>query len=218
MSTDRLTDVGPPLPSHTAPMNSRSGPPAHAPLDPVWLAGRTNEELVSIMTQVSAELQSRHLETTVEVAAHNGQMSFPEVKAALTEFARRPHVSTKTPAEAAFSTWRIILASPDPLRPPLGLELFDDVTIGRLAEDSRPEIDLRPYDGAVKGVSRQHALLRPTADSLLLFDLGSANGTYCNRERATLGHPLPVNDGDVISFGDLHFKVKIVSRPGTPAA
>jgi pSer/pThr/pTyr-binding forkhead associated (FHA) protein len=56
-------------------------------------------------------------------------------------------------------------------------------------------------------------MLRPTKDNLLLADMGSTNGTYCNEERVTLGDPKAVQNDDIISFGALHMRVKIVSRP-----
>jgi pSer/pThr/pTyr-binding forkhead associated (FHA) protein len=80
-------------------------------------------------------------------------------------------------------------------------------------EGMKPDIDLTKYDGEELGVSRQHATLRPTKDELVLLDLGSRNGTFCNATQVKLGAPQKVKDGDTISFGGLHFKVQIVSQP-----
>ncbi len=48
----------------------------------------------------------------------------------------------------------------------------------------RPDINLTPYDALKKGVSRLHvAIERSEEDTLILIDLGSANGTYLNNQR-----------------------------------
>jgi pSer/pThr/pTyr-binding forkhead associated (FHA) protein len=61
-------------------------------------------------------------------------------------------------------------------------------------------------------------MLRPTKNNLLLADVGSSNGTFHNRERIRLGEPKALEDGDIISFGAMHLRVKIVSRPGESAS
>jgi len=129
-------------------------------------------------------------------------------------FMRLPTHSEKTPDEIASTTWRLALVSSDELLPPLGIEVYDDIMIGRQI-DNDVDLDLTPYNAEELGVSRRHALLRPTYDSLYLFDQGSANGTFCNSERAWLGKPLLVSDGDVLSFGRLHLKVVILEYPGS---
>jgi pSer/pThr/pTyr-binding forkhead associated (FHA) protein len=63
------------------------------------------------------------------------------------------------------------------------------------------------------GVSRQHALLRPTLSQLLVHDLGSANGTYLNARMLIANTTAEVCDGDILSFGTLHLKVSIIKRP-----
>jgi pSer/pThr/pTyr-binding forkhead associated (FHA) protein len=48
-------------------------------------------------------------------------------------------------------------------------------------------------------VSRRHAVLRRDARGLVLEDLGSANGTWCNGEHVVWQQV--VNDGDRLRFG-----------------
>lgn len=55
-------------------------------------------------------------------------------------------------------------------------------------------------------VSRQHARLRLEEDIFMLYDLGSANGTFVNGARVE--KPVAVKDGDVIRFGDVEFTFK----------
>jgi cell division protein FtsW len=47
--------------------------------------------------------------------------------------------------------------------------------------------------------SRQHAAIRVQGDQVLLFDLGSRNGTLLNGERIT--SPTPVKLGDEVGIG-----------------
>jgi pSer/pThr/pTyr-binding forkhead associated (FHA) protein len=91
------------------------------------------------------------------------------------------------------------------------------VIIGRARGDVTPDLDLTPYEAERMGISRRHAMLRPTRDSLLLADVGSTNGTFHNSERVKLGEPKAVQDNDILSFGALHLRVKIASRPAGAA-
>ncbi|GAB4482295.1 MAG: hypothetical protein Kow00124_31020 [Anaerolineae bacterium] len=186
------------------------------PLDPAWIKVRTNEELVGLLYEISRELKSRLVRETEEVF----WVAAPESFQTLTsddafEFVRLPARSTRSADEARETTWRIVLIGSKPEHRPIAVEIFDDVTIGRKVEGAAaPDIDLTDYDADRLGVSREHALLRPTRDGLLLNDLGSTNGTFCDTERVRLGAPQLVKDHSVISFGGLHFKVRIVSQPG----
>lgn len=50
-------------------------------------------------------------------------------------------------------------------------------------------------------VSRQHARIRLQDDKFMLFDLGSANGTFVNGQRVE--QPYALTDGDVVRFGEV---------------
>src|SRR5688572_9076051 len=64
----------------------------------------------------------------------------------------------------------------------LAVQLAGRLTIGRqeLDTSNQVDIDLAPYGGRVKGVSRHHAALYRTCHTLSLVDLKSTNGTYLN--------------------------------------
>jgi FHA domain len=49
--------------------------------------------------------------------------------------------------------------------------------------------------------SRTHAELSVDGHALLLRDGGGMNGTYVNDTRLPAHHPMPLHDGDIISFG-----------------
>jgi pSer/pThr/pTyr-binding forkhead associated (FHA) protein len=50
-------------------------------------------------------------------------------------------------------------------------------------------------------ISRQHARIRVDDDQFLLFDLGSANGTYVNDQ--PVEEPVALQDGDRVRFGEV---------------
>lgn len=58
-------------------------------------------------------------------------------------------------------------------------------------------------------VSRQHARIRLEEDKFLLFDLGSANGTFVNGQRVE--QPVALAENDVVRFGEVEFTFKQLS-------
>jgi hypothetical protein len=186
-------------------------------LDQDWLRGKTREELVDMLIEIALALKSKSANDSTHVPAtvYAVPSDFPVYSANdFVDFVSLPFASIKSPAEAMLTAWRVVLIPHEAGQIPLALQIYDDTKLGRLAQGVRIDVDLTVYGAEELGVSREHALLRPEADGLLLFDLGSANGTYCNGTRAKLGHFLRLEDGDVLSFGQLHFKIMIVTRPG----
>ncbi len=114
---------------------------------------------------------------------------------------------------AARSTWgtaqfqsgaSIILHVRDAAEP-LMIQPARRLVFGRVDENSttRPDIDLSPFGAHEKGVSRQHAILEINEDTLILLDIGSANGTYLNGQRLAPNQPRVLRDGDEVRFGKL---------------
>lgn len=52
-------------------------------------------------------------------------------------------------------------------------------------------------------VSRHHAWIKPQEGEFLIFDVGSANGTFVNEEK--IEEPRHLESGDVVRFGDAEF-------------
>ncbi|GAB4581301.1 MAG: hypothetical protein Fur0022_40480 [Anaerolineales bacterium] len=129
------------------------------------------------------------------------------------EFTRLPRQSSKTPEQAALTTWRIVLICLNAEKIPIPLEIYDDILIGRSHGETIVDLDLSLYRGIEMGVSRLHARLRPTRENLLIFDEGSTNGTFCNFKNATIADPLTVANNDILTFGVLNFQLKIVRHP-----
>jgi len=113
-----------------------------------------------------------------------------------------------------FPRWRIELHGLGPGIAPLGLDICDDVIVGRGSgmEDS-PDLDLNPYEAFKMGISRHHMMLRPSRSQLYMIDLHSTNGTYYNSLRLSSGKAQPLQHEDTIGLGKLTFSVKIIASP-----
>jgi hypothetical protein len=117
-------------------------------------------------------------------------------------------------------TWRVQLKfgspSPDTI---VGLEIFSDVVLGRGKDgDLPPDVDLTALDATKLGVSRRHALIRPTPTKLFLLDLGSTNGTSLNAMPMGQGMTKALQSGDMVALGDLGFVIEIIETPPSPDA
>jgi hypothetical protein len=77
--------------------------------------------------------------------------------------------------------------------------------IGRydVSNAKQPDLDLTPYGGIEKGVSRHHAIISRSEDTLTIIDMGSANGTHLNGQRLVPDQPRLLRDGDEIRLGKL---------------
>jgi hypothetical protein len=117
-------------------------------------------------------------------------------------------------------TWRVQLKfgspSPDTI---VGLDIYGDVVLGRGKDgDSPPDVDLTALDAKKLGVSRRHALIRPTPTKLFLLDLGSTNGTSLNAMPMGPGMTKALQSGDMVALGDLGFVIEIIATPPPPDA
>lgn len=83
------------------------------------------------------------------------------------------------------------------------------LVLGRADESvsQQPDIDLGPFGALEKGVSRHHAALEMTDDTLILMDIGSSNGTFLNGLRLGPKQAHVLRDGDEIRLGKLAGRV-----------
>jgi hypothetical protein len=64
-----------------------------------------------------------------------------------------------------------------------------------------------------KSVSKIHAALRMTREgTLLAADTGSTNGTFINGRRIGYGEARPLEDGDVVGFGDVEVRFRKIEQ------
>ncbi|MGF1507609.1 MAG: FHA domain-containing protein [Chloroflexi bacterium] len=113
-------------------------------------------------------------------------------------------------------TWFVLFKFAEPApRVTLGLVIYDDVVMGRGSDSgkSMPDVDLTNLDAKQLGVSRRHALIRPTGRNLFLIDLGSTNGTYVNTIPVSKGMAQAIRTADTVSLAGLIFEVEIVATP-----
>jgi hypothetical protein len=107
--------------------------------------------------------------------------------------------------------WYILLTPAESHAHLLALELHGDTVLGVSPEpDPALDVDLSYWDAGENGVSRHHCKLRPTDSNLFVLDLESTNGTYVNGMLAAPGQAYALQDGDLITLGQLHFKLGIL--------
>ena len=150
---------------------------------------------------------------TITLAEWDSPSDFREIPSNLPRDYVTVPSDRRATALAKSRTWFVLLIGQDSKRPPLSLRIVGDIVLGRKAEGVNPDVDLNPYEPALHGVSRTHAMIRPTPDQLLLSDLGSTNGTLLNGQKLRPGRTENLTDQSVISLGKLHLKVRIMLRP-----
>lgn len=106
---------------------------------------------------------------------------------------------------AHFSEDSTIMIQIRNINEPIRLRPKSKVIFGRVDESSTvtPDVDFAPFGGLEKGVSRQHAVLEITEDTVMLLDAGSSNGTFLNGQRLTPNQPRILRDGDEVRLGKL---------------
>jgi hypothetical protein len=115
---------------------------------------------------------------------------------------------------ATAPSWCIELHGLGTHRAPIGIEVRGDVVFGMdRGDDPHPDFDLASQSGSQCGVSRRHALLRPTRNRLYLIDLQSTNGTRVNALPVGPGMAVELRSGDTVSLGNLNFTVQIIIKP-----
>ena len=116
------------------------------------------------------------------------------------------------PDESPFF-WLIELHRPERNSEAVGIRLVGDVILGRAGGSYKPDIDLTSFGARHRGVSRQHALIRPTRNQLFLIDLNSTNGTQVNALPLGQSSARPLLDRDLITLGNLSFTIRVVGHP-----
>lgn len=98
--------------------------------------------------------------------------------------------------------------------PPVGIEVAGDVVMGvNRGSENAPDLDLGPYRAEEKGVSRRHAMIRPSRNCLYLIDLESTNGTRVNAMPVGYGVAQHLRSYDAISLGALNLTLRILANP-----
>ncbi len=91
----------------------------------------------------------------------------------------------------------------------LQVRVSEVMTIGRadLERGIIPDVNLSPYEAHVQGVSRKHAVMLAQDNTIMVKDLGSANGTQLNGLALKPDQPYRLRHGDELTFGRLSVQV-----------
>jgi hypothetical protein len=110
--------------------------------------------------------------------------------------------------------WRVELHGLGTNTEPMGLDICGDTILGRCEGGAAVDVDFTDYGAINCGVSRRHAMLRPSKNCLYLLDLSSTNGTFFNAMRLSAGVVHALHDGDTVTLGNFSFEVKLIDWPG----
>lgn len=185
-------------------------------LDVRSLSGKSRDELIAIILALKTQLPKDTGPLYPEVVERALVAVAQQADSDIDEYIELPTKKEHEDSDIVGRPRHIALIDVNLKHDPLRFKIRDDVFIGREAGGIVPDIDLTDYGAADCGVSRQHALLRPTKDSLHLIDLDSTNGTFRNGTRLRSGSAESLKDNDLISFGTLHFKLRITESPWQP--
>lgn len=113
--------------------------------------------------------------------------------------------SRATWGTARFSPESAVLFHVTDADDPITLQVMERMVLGRTDASSprKPDLDLSDFGALEKGVSRMHATLYRSEDTLTIVDMGSMNGTHLNGQRLAPNQPRILRDGDEIRLGKL---------------
>lgn len=89
------------------------------------------------------------------------------------------------------------------------------ITIGRsdVEQTIKPDVDLAPYGGYQKGVSRRHAIIMVRDQHLIVRGLSTTNGTWINGALLATGEESPLRDGDELMIGRMPLVIGFIAAP-----
>jgi hypothetical protein len=129
-------------------------------------------------------------------------------------FLKLPRGAADHPDASSKPKWNIELQGLKSSSGPLGIEMLGDVVLGIDRGDGTViDLDLSPYGAEECGVSRKHAVIRPTRNRIYLIDLQSTNGTRINALPVGPGMAMEIHNGDTLSLGTFNFTVRILNSP-----
>jgi hypothetical protein len=110
------------------------------------------------------------------------------------------------------TSWLLLLELTGKNHGLLPFEIAGDVVLGRGADgDDAPDLDLTALNAYEMGVSRRHAMFRPTTNHLYLIDMGSTNGCTVNGLSTGKG-AVPLRRHDHITLGQLNMRILTLER------
>ena len=110
-------------------------------------------------------------------------------------------------------TWRIRLELAYDTSRSINLDVNGEIVLGRNGEGEDFVALFDEADADHLGVSRRHAMIRPTETKLYIVDLNSTNGTWLNGHSIGLNTPYSLSNGDLVTVGRLDMVAKIIKKP-----
>lgn len=100
------------------------------------------------------------------------------------------------------------------------IRLTDPVIVGRADSNGeyKPDVDLQPYGGEEKGVSRRHLKISLSDNQLQVTDLQSNNGTSLNGERLDPDKAYTLKHEDKLVLGRMKAEIRVIISPAETAA
>lgn len=166
---------------------------------------------MSMVTQGTRAFSTSELKSTFQRSANQAavQTASYGLRAGIaTTYHLLPVKALQSKLSATTPYWRIELFF-EKINATFGCDLLGDVIIGRGAT---ADLDLTPFEAANMGVSRQHVLLRPSAQYLYLIDMDSTNGVQVNGTRLARNEARAVHNGFMVSLGVLPFTIRIIDH------
>jgi hypothetical protein len=95
---------------------------------------------------------------------------------------------------------------------PILISVKDEIILGRHVTGAPEDvIDLTPFGGLDKGVSRKHAVIRKNVNGFEIIDLFSTNGSWLNLERLLPDMVYTLRTGMQLRLGQLVIYIQIGS-------
>src|SRR5258708_1631697 len=91
----------------------------------------------------------------------------------------------------------------------LRVAIKNEVILGRAAQAEGQIVDLSNYGGTDMGVSRKHAVVKWEGPNLMIYDMGSGNGTVLNDTRLQPNIGYRLKDGDQLYLGHMPIKIHL---------
>jgi hypothetical protein len=152
--------------------------------------------MMGTMTVKRQDLGIREINTGQYFLSQNFADTFKRIPAAVSEVS---------------AVWQIELGLDGLGVPPLRYEVAGPIIIGRGQEAN---VSLAEYDALHYGISRKHAMLRPSRQALYFIELGSRNGSRINGIDVGPDKAHILALGDVIRLGTLTIVVRYLHHKG----
>lgn len=167
-------------------------------------AASSEPEVAGRMTIPDAKLVKRETSILSDSSPHS------EAARAIAESGRPQTARLAQP-------WRLLLQIGGETQTTVGVEVKEYITLGRSdpVANFYPELDLTPYGGQERGVSRRHASILQDNEHKALYieDLSSTNGTRINGFALEPRRRYRLRDGDEVELGRVRVVLRFVRSP-----